>query len=183
MGHIRTAKDQRKVVNFTVDAYPDELFPGRIEQARMNSTTTQNVVTYPVIIEAKNPDMKLMPGMTANISFQIEVKDKVVRVPAAALRFVPLPAQVRPEDKHYLEAVTGGSTAESGVRLSATEKTELAKKRSKRQVWVQDGPLLRAVPLTLGLTDNQSAELIEGDLKEGDEVVTGTEGPAPAGAR
>ena len=90
IGQIRTAQERGKAVKFTVDAYPGDLFEGKIHQIRKNSTTTQNVVTYPVVIEAPNPDLKLLPGMTANITFQIEARDDVLRVPAAALRFVPL---------------------------------------------------------------------------------------------
>ena len=59
-------------MKFTVDAYPDDLFEGKIHQIRMNPTTTQNVVTYPVVVEAPNPELKLLPGMTANLSFQID---------------------------------------------------------------------------------------------------------------
>src|SRR5262249_2807146 len=79
IGQIRGAQERNKGVKFTVDAYPKELFEGSIHQVRKNSTTTQNVVTYPVVVKARNPDLKLMPGMTANISFQIEAKDDVVR--------------------------------------------------------------------------------------------------------
>src|SRR5262249_25076528 len=157
---ISGAQKRNQAVKFTVDAYPDDLFEGRIEQIRMNSTTNQNVVTYPVVIEAKNPDLKLMPGMTANISFQIEARENVPRAPAAALRFAPLPVQVRPEDRHYLEAVTTTPT-EGGSKLSADEKATLARNRSKRVVWVREGErLLRALPVTLGLTDRQNSELV-----------------------
>ena len=103
IGQIRAAQESGKPVQFTVDAYPGELFKGTIHQVRNNSTTTQNVVTYPVVIEVPNPALKLMPGMTANITFPIETKEEVLRVPAAALRFPPLSAQVRPEDRHYVE--------------------------------------------------------------------------------
>ena len=109
IGQIRRAKEQGRVVKFTVNAYPGDLFDGNIFEIRMNSTTTQNVVTYPVIIEAKNPNMKLMPGMTANISFQIETKENVLRLPAAALRFMPQPSQVRPEDRQLVELPTSSS--------------------------------------------------------------------------
>src|SRR5439155_20116935 len=71
IGLIRQAQENKQPVHFTVDAYPDDLFTGHIKEVRMNSTTTQNVVTYPVVVSAANPDMKLMPGMTANISFQV----------------------------------------------------------------------------------------------------------------
>jgi HlyD family secretion protein len=174
IGLIRDAKERGRVVKFIVDAYPGTLFEGRIYQIRMNSTTTQNVVTYPVVIEAKNADLKLMPGMTANLSFQIETKEDVLRVPAAALRFVPLPAQVRAEDRHYVEAPPAG-TGEGGTKRTAGEKAEQARNRQRRHVWVQDGPSLRAVPVTLGLIENQFAELVTGDLAEGQDVVTGTE--------
>jgi HlyD family secretion protein len=174
IGLIHTAQEKKRPVQFTVDAYPGDLFAGQIYQIRKNSTTTQNVVTYPVVIEAPNPDMKLLPGMTANISFLIEVKDDVPRLPAAALRFVPQPYQVRPEDRHYVETPANGP-AESGVRHSASEKAEQAHQRRHRIVWVQDGLLLRAVPVTLGLIDNQYAELTDGDLAVGQAVVTGTE--------
>ncbi len=176
IGMIRAAEQGKREVKFTVDAYPGDLFSGSIYQVRNNSTTTQNVVTYPVVIDAPNPDMKLRPGMTANISFQIDAKDDVLRVPVAALRFVPLPAQVRPEDRHYLEGPTGGR-AEGGMKPSAAEKVERARGRQQRHVWVHDGDLLRAVPVKLGLIENQFAELLEGDLGEGQAVVTGSESP------
>lgn len=174
MGLIRQAQKQNRIVKFTVDAYPGDLFEGHIHQIRLNSTTTQNVVTYPVIIEAPNPELKLMPGMTANISFQIEAKEDVLRLPAAALRFVPLVAQVRPEDKQYLE-VLPSSPQEGAPKRTASEKAEQARNRQRRVVWVQDGDLLRAVPVTLGLIENQFAEIVGGDLTEGQAVVTGTE--------
>ena len=102
IGLISTAKERGKPVKFTVDAYPGDLFVGQIFQIRKSAATTQNVVTYPVVIESPNIDLKLMPGMTANISFQIEEKANVLRVPASALRFMPTPAQARPEDKHFI---------------------------------------------------------------------------------
>ncbi len=174
IGLIRTAQEHGRAVKFTVDAYPGDLFGGRVHQIRKNSTTTQNVVTYPVVIEAANPDLKLMPGMTANISFQIDAKEDVLRVPAAALRFIPLPAQVRPEDRHHVEVLPNG-TAEGGVKRSAGDKAEKVRKRHHRVVWVQDGELLRAIPVILGLIETQFAEFLTGELGEGQAVVTGTE--------
>jgi HlyD family secretion protein len=131
------------------------------------------VVTYPVLIEAGNADLKLMPGMTANISFQIDAKDNVLRLPVAALRFVPTPEEVEPDDRHYVEAIT--SKEDEAARRSAGEKAEQARNRRRRIVWVQDGALLHAVPVVLGLTESQYAEIAEGDLKEGQSVVTGLE--------
>jgi len=175
IGMIRNAQEHGRVVKFTVDAYPGDLFEGAIHQIRKNSTTTQNVVTYPVVLKAPNPDMKLMPGMTANISFQIESRDDVLRVPAAALRYVPPAALVRPEDRHYVEALPAAA-ADAGKKRTAADKAEQSRNRQHRLVWVQDGLLLRAVPVTLGLMENQFAEVLEGDLSEGQTVVTGLEG-------
>lgn len=164
-------------VQFTVDAYPDELFTGTIYQIRMNSTTTQNVVTYPIVIDAPNPGMKLMPGMTASLTFHTAVREDVLRVPAAALRFFPTADQVRPEDRHHVDALPTTTANEDTGPQTATEKADLSRKRQRRLVWVKEGELLRAVPVVLGLIENQFAELLEGDLTEGQEVVTGTEGP------
>jgi HlyD family secretion protein len=174
IGQIQAAQQRGQVVKFTVDAYPGDLFEGKVHQIRKNSTTTQNVVTYPVVIESPNPGLKLLPGMTANITFQIETKEDVLRVPAAALRFVPLPAQVRPEDRHYVESLPTAAP-ESGQKSTASEKASQSRKRRQRIVWVKDGDLLRAVPVTLGLIENQFAELVDGDLAEGQQVVTGVE--------
>jgi HlyD family secretion protein len=172
IGQIRSAQERDLAVKFTVDAYPGDLFEGKIHQIRKNSTTTQNVVTYPVVIEAPNPKLKLLPGMTANITFQIEAKDDVLRVPAAALRFVPLAAQVRPEDRHYVEIAP--STPGTDKKTEATSKADQARQRHQRIVWVKDGELLRAVPVTLGLIENQFAQLVAGDLEDGQEIVIGS---------
>jgi HlyD family secretion protein len=197
VGRVTAAKERGEPVKFTVDAYPEEIFEGTVYQIRQSSTTTSNVVTYPVVIEAKNqlltsassktpkaspngakskapnPQHKLMPGMTANISFVIEAKEDVLRVPAAALRFYPQPFQVHPDDRHYLEGMPSRDSAEVENKPSATEKVAIAKNRLKRLVWVHEGDFLRAVPVTLGLYDNQWFELIEGKIKEGQELVVG----------
>jgi HlyD family secretion protein len=174
IGQIRKAQERGQVVKFTVDAYPGDLFEGKVHQIRKNSATTQNVVTYPVVIEVPNADLKLLPGMTANITFQIDAKEAVLRIPGAALRFVPVPAQVRPEDRHFLEALPAAHS-EGGKKSTASEKADRSRQRQQRVVWVKDQELLRAVPVTLGLIDNQFAELLDGALTEGQEVVTGTE--------
>jgi len=76
-------------VRFTVDAYPDQTFRGQISQVRLNATVTQNVITYPVIIEVPNPDLKLRPSMTADVTIAVATVQDVLRVPNAALRFRP----------------------------------------------------------------------------------------------
>ncbi len=176
IGLIRRAKERKQPVHFTVDAYPDDLFEGVIYQIRTSSTITQNVVTYPVIIESDNPELKLLPGMTANISFQVDAKDNVVKIPNAALRFYPDRKYVREEDRKILDGVENTSDDENDstdTQLSATEKAEVRKKRNRRHVWMVEGDFLRAVEIVIGLYDNKYSELVSGDLEKGQKLVTG----------
>jgi len=183
IGQIRSSQAQERRVTFTVDAYPEDVFAGKIFQIRKSSTTVQNVVTYPVVIEAPNPDMKLMPGMTASISFQIDVRDNVTRIPMAAIRFVPPDHLIRAEDKHYVEAKAKKDPKEGEEKLAAEKRAEQAKLRNKRVVWVQDGNMVRAIPITVGLMDGQNAELVSGDVKADDMLITGLEGDNPRASR
>ncbi|MBO0698512.1 MAG: efflux RND transporter periplasmic adaptor subunit [Zavarzinella sp.] len=181
IGLIREAQRIGLPVRFTVDAYPDDLFSGTIFQIRRNSTTNQNVVTYPVVVSAPNSDLKLLPGMTASISFQVGERADVLRVPNAALRFYPQREQVRPEDRPILEGVVAAAgkpeDEDERERLEATksaeEKAELRRQRNRRHVWVLDGEFLRAVGVTTGLADGNNTELLSGDLKQGQKLVTG----------
>ena len=177
IGMIRKAQDKNLPVHFTVDSYPDDLFQGKIHQVRMNSTSTQNVVTYPVVVETPNPDLKLMPGMTANLSFQVSETTDCVRIPNAALRFYPQPGQVRPEDRKLLEGTQQSDTKETQdsatVKRSAIETAETRQKRNHRHVWVVEGRFLRAIEVVTGISDHKYTQLISGDLKEGQQLVTG----------
>jgi HlyD family secretion protein len=178
IGLIRDAQLQKQPVRFTVDAYPDDLFEGEIHQIRTNSTTTQNVVTYPVIVAAANPDLKLLPGMTASLSFQTAETKDVLRVPNAALRYYPLREHVRPEDRALLEGNDRKDTDKedgdsTSARQSATEKAEARRSRSHRHVWVVDGEHLKAIEITTGLSDNKHTAVVSGDLRVGQNVVTG----------
>ena len=131
-------------MKFTVDAYPGDLFDGNIFEIRMNSTTTQNVVTYPVIIEAKNPQYEIDAWHDRQHFLpDRDERRTCLRLPAA-LRFIPQPSQVRPEDRHLVELPT--SSSEGTSKRTASEKAEQSRKSHRRHVWVQDGPLLRAVP-------------------------------------
>jgi HlyD family secretion protein len=182
IGLIRAAKEAGQPVHFTVDSYPDDLFEGVIFQIRMSSTTTQNVVTYPVVVSAKNPDLKLMPGMTASISFQLRETGVVLRVPNAALRYYPQREHVRPADYEILDnkAPAAGETDESTSNArSADDKAELRRNRNRRHVWVVEGSLLRAVPVVIGLSNNQYTEVVSGDLKDSDKPVTGLQPKTP----
>jgi HlyD family secretion protein len=105
-----------QLARFTVDAYPDQEFRGRISQIRLNATVTQNVVTYPVIIEVPNPDEKLRPKMTANVTIDVAAVHNVLRIPNAALRFKPDTADVEGGGK---PPAATGTTATTGSTTTA----------------------------------------------------------------
>jgi HlyD family secretion protein len=178
IGLITSAQKQGLSVTFTVDAYPDDLFSGTIEEIRLSSTTTQNVVTYPVIVAAPNPDLKLLPGMTASLSFEVDRAEQITKIPNAALRFFPKTEHVREEDKKLLEGrddEDDDQVTESS--LSASERASARQTRSRRHVWVQDGLKLRAVEVQVGLSDSKFTELVSGEIAPGDKLVIGIQAP------
>ena len=184
IGLIKAAQHQAYPATFTVDAYPEKLFRGTIHEIRLNSTTVQNVVTYPVIVSAPNPDLELLPGMTASLSFQVDHRDDIIKIPNAALRYYPNSKHVRPADLLILEgqgesSSAGGQNEEqsSEKSLSADERSKLRRDRHRRHVWIADGDLLRAVEVVTGLSDSQFTEMLEGTLKKGDVLVTGIQAP------
>ena len=93
---------EKMPVTFTVDAYPNEIFHGTVYQIRMNATMTQNVVTYTVVVDTDNSDLRLYPYLTANLSFQVEQHPNVLKVPNGALRWKPRPQMVAPEYRDSL---------------------------------------------------------------------------------
>jgi HlyD family secretion protein len=176
IGLIRDAQLRGLKVEFTVDAYPDDLFPGVIAEIRYSSSTTQNVVTYPVIVAAPNPELKLLPGMTANLSFVVDERKDVLKVPNAALRFFPEAQHVRESDRGLLEGAGNADRKEeipSERQISADERSRARRRRTQRHVWVQDGELLRAVAVEVGLSDSRHTEVVSGELKEDQPLVTG----------
>jgi HlyD family secretion protein len=176
IGMIRKAQADKQQVRFTVDAYPDELFDqGTIVQVRLSSTEEQNVITYPVIVESPNLELKLLPGMTANLSFQIKKSENILKVPNAALRFYPPTERVHPDDRKILEGAEDQKQAvmESAKQMSAEEKAAASQSKNQRYVWVSEGKYLRAKSVRTGISDNRYTELIDGDLKEADELVVG----------
>ena len=158
-------------VNFTVDAFPDEVFEGKVSQVRMAPITTENVVTYSTIIDVDNPEKKLFPGMTAEVSVNVAQRKDALLVPNAALRFTP------PEEAKFAE-----SPAKSGPRHSRGESEvpePTALNRSQRTLYTlaADGKTLATVPVRIGITDGTRSEILEG-LNEGDMVVTASKGGA-----
>jgi HlyD family secretion protein len=175
IGWISRAMETGQLVRFTVDAYPDELFDqGKIVQVRLSSKEEQNVITYPVIVETPNEGMKLLPGMTANLSFQINRKSNILKVPNPALRFYPNREKVHPDDRKILDGFEDQKEfADSPKTVSADEKADNSRALTLRHVWVDDGKFLRAKKVKIGISDNRYTELIEGELKPGEELVIG----------
>ncbi|MFM8325721.1 MAG: efflux RND transporter periplasmic adaptor subunit [Pirellulaceae bacterium] len=177
IGYIRSAQSSGQPVRFTVDAYPERIFDsGKIVQVRLSSKEEQSVITYPVIVETPNEDLSLLPGMTANLSFQIESRESVLRLPNAALRFYPDRKWVHPDDRPVLDGVDQqknmGESNESRLQ-SAEETYDANRRRMRRHVWVVDGKLLRAREVTLGISDSRFTEMLEGNLTEGEVLVIG----------
>jgi HlyD family secretion protein len=134
-------------VDFTVDAYPDITFKGKVWQKRQAPITVQNVVTYDVVIQVDNRDFKLMPGMTANVSVIITTKSDVLRLTNAATRF-------RMTER----------SAPAGAKAGASEKRGPA-------VWVLENGKPKRVAMTPGISDGTYTEVVSGDLKEGEQVI------------
>lgn len=180
IGLIQQAKKDNREVTFAVDAHPDEVFDGEIEQIRVSSTATSNVVTYPVVIAASNADLKLLPGMTANISFEVDSTKEVPKIPNAALRFFPESVKlVRKEDQYLINGSTWKSKpktdaeADENANQTASEKAAAKKKENQRHVWMVDGDLLKAIEITTGLTENRFTEMLQGELEVGAKLVIG----------
>ena len=176
IGRIRVAQQNDQPVTFTVFAYPEESFVGHIVQIRMSATETQNVVTYPVVVEAPNEDLKLYPNMTAEMSFKIEEHTDVLRVPKQALRYIPEKKLVREEDHKILDGSQWkrNDEEEDDAPISAEERAKARREREKRHVWIVEDDKLRAVEVITGITgDGKLMELESGDLKEGQEIVLG----------
>ena len=142
----------RQHVTFTVDAYPDESFTGTMTQVRLQPTVVQNVTTYSAIIDVPNPELKLKPGMTATVSVEVARRDNVVRIPNAALRFTPTAETCSPRSVRTRRA--------SGRRDTRQARVDLLRCRH------------HASTVTLGLSDGQSTELVNGDITAGTAVVT-----------
>lgn len=155
-------------VEFTVDAYPDHPFPGKVAEIRNAPTTVSNVVTYNVVVKVANPDLKLKPGMTANVSIITALEKGVLKVPNAALRFKWQPAGSAPSGR-------GSAAPGGGGRPQAFKPGNGAKAQG---VWVVEGKNPRRLALTLGISDGNETAVIEGELKEGDGVIIEATGQA-----
>jgi len=153
IGVVKTGQE----VDFTVDAYPDVTFKGKVSQVRNAPITVNNVVTYDVVIYVDNPEFKLKPGMTANASIITAVKDDILRIPNAALRWVP-------------QSKTVNKTAQKGFGA-----------------WILENNQPKRISVKLGISDDSYTEMVSGELKDGQELIVETldkdgkplAGPAP----
>ncbi len=166
-------------VRFTVDAYPEQEFRGRISQIRLNATVNQNVVTYPVIVEVPNPDEKLRPTMTANVVIEVARVQDVLRVPNSALRF-------KPETTEGEKDASGGGpslerrAAEAGRReggmQGASKAFDMAHPRGPKHgqtVYKLEGQSLVPVEIQTGISDGRYTAVTDGALQPGDTLVVG----------
>lgn len=134
-------------VSFTVDAYPDDTFEGEVKQVRQEATTTNNVVTYEVVISAPNADLKLKPGLTANVTIYTAERKGVLSVPSKALRFTP--------------------QKETVGKMKIVDATN-----AKNKVWTIDGNSIVAHKVNIGMTDGTNTQIV-GGIAEGTKVITG----------
>lgn len=142
-------------VTFTVDAFPEDTFEGFVSQVRQEAAAESNVVTYEVVISAPNEDLKLKPGLTANVNiFTLEMKD-ILTIPNKALRFTPNEAML-----------SEGETIQNA--------------EGKTKVWVKEGSVLKAMPVKTGLTNGTLTQVLEG-LAPGTEIITEIQVVMPVG--
>jgi HlyD family secretion protein len=167
-----------QAATFVVDAYPNQVFQGKVTQVRNAPITVQNVVTYNVVIGVDNTDLRLKPGMTANVSVIIARRDDVLKVLNQALRFKPSMAKIA--DKGGGPAALASGKRESDGKGGALEgkSREGSGGKLKPTVWIRN-PQGEPTPVELraGITDGTYTEIVEGTLKEGDEVLTGMDMP------
>src|ERR1051326_3651343 len=184
-------------VKFTVDAYPNDFFRGNISEIRLNPQSVQNVVTYSVIISIANPDLKLKPGMTANITITVDERDNVVKVPNVTLRYTPAGMQrEQVSGEPAISAVFSATANAPNSRVSGhAQKTELSPSQlAPGQKW-NPAEKIKMIPpkritqrpgviyvlnslkkaesrrVVLGITDGSLTEIVSGDLQPGDRVI------------
>lgn len=185
---IGKIKDGQKV-RFTVDAFPQDAFTGKVTQVRYSPEIVQNVVTYTTIVDVDNPEMKLRPGMTATVSIITGEARDILKVSNAALRFTPPLSQKEMEElfRNLRETMMakrspGGGSEGTGQKMAFQPQGGNPQSRSGRsqqpsRVWIEDqAGKLTPVFIRPGVTDNTYTEIVWGDLKEGQLVITGMQG-------
>ncbi len=174
---------QGQTVEFAVDAYAGEKFTGTVRQVRLQPVVEQNVVSYVTVVDVPNPELKLKPGMTANVTVEIARADDALRVPSSALRFRPTPEvfaalgqQVPPERGPGGARAGGGATAAGRGDMRRNpdgQRNPDAPRMGRTAVWVLRDGQLRRVPVQTSTNDGVATAVVGGELNEGDQVVTG----------
>lgn len=164
IGRIQPGQDTR----FTVDAFPDRSFRGKVRQVRLNPTTTQNVVTYDVVVDVDNEDLSLLPGMTAYVTVELTRIEDVMRVPNSALRY-------RPSDAELAKSAGGVSRASGSDNRARGAGGRGGGKggSAERTVYVLRGKQMQPVMVTPTSTDGRYTAIESAELREGDVVVVG----------
>jgi HlyD family secretion protein len=180
---------------FVVDAYPGERFKGKVRQIRNAAQTVQNVVTYDAVIDVDNSELKLRPGMTANVNFVFANRDNVLRVPNAALRFRPsaeVLAALKIEPKKSVKAgddPSAGGGAAAGPRGESGNRSRPGggpgtggdETPDRKSVWQLAGGAPHQVRIKAGTSDGSKTEIVDGPLAEGDVVII--DATLPAGSK
>ncbi len=158
---------------FTVDAYPGELFQGKVIQKRLSATMSQNVVTYTVVVETDNSSLRLLPYLTAKLQFEVESRKNVLKVPNPALRWKPKTEQIAPDARTTVEEENDAKIASVPTEKSNAPKLLKAKTQDdeKGRVWVQDGDYVRPISVIVGPTDGANTVVSGEKIKEGMEIV------------
>jgi len=151
-----------QAVTFTVDAFPDRVFRGRVGKIRLNATMTQNVVTYTVEVNTDNADGMLLPYLTANAKFEAGRRHQVLLVPNAALRWTPQPGQIAPDLRHR-----GGGSAGAGREGGGSPPA------GHGTLWAEQETFVRSIGVTTGLTDGTQTEVSSPELAENQRVIVG----------
>jgi HlyD family secretion protein len=183
VGKLKAGMD----ATFRVDSYPTETFHGTIRQIRNAPQTIQNVVTYDAVIDVSNEELRLKPGMTANVTVVYDQRDRVLKIPNTALRFKPPPDLIAASRTSSAKSIAEGEARGElrPPRPTGTSTTGAPDLPDRRTVYVKRGLQVAPVPVRIGLSDGSFTEIVEGALKAGDLVVVEAKADekSPAGAR
>lgn len=174
-------------VRFTVDAFPDKAFKGEVKQIRLNPTTTSNVVTYNVVVSVDNPDLILLPGMTAYVNITTATREDVLLTPNAALRYKPAEKADAKKTTSNSSGAPGGVLSGVGPRMGpppgaggGQRKKAEGGSSNKGTVYVLRDGQPTPISINLGITDSRNTEITGGEVKPGDSVIVGENTGTPA---
>jgi len=156
-----------QTTEFTVDAFPYEVFKGDVAQIRLQPTMIQNVNNYIVVINVANPDLKLLPGLTATITIKTVEHDSILKIPINAIHFIP------PAD--YLQSINFPDSMNMKIQSKRIAGNEIPQPGRESYIWVKQDDKINPRLVKLGIFDGTYIE-ISGDVKEGDEILTGING-------